>query len=139
MKLIAVDEAPKELLRSLRAGKLVGVTGDRQIAGKGMQVEFFGAPAILPRGPVSLARLSGAPLMLAYAVRLPSNSFQGYIGDPLHIARNADEADAMRDIARLMEGPIRQHPGQWLAFSPVWEPESQNRNDIIERLKEPAV
>lgn len=139
MRLVAVDEAPKELLRSLRAGKIVGVTGDRQIAGKGMRVEFFGQGATLPRGPVSLARLSGAPLLLAYGIRLPSNSFQGYIAPPMYVAREANESRAMRDVAKLMEVPIREHIDQWLAFSPVWEPGSPDGTDIMEPRKEPAI
>lgn len=139
MRLVAVDEAPKELLRTLHAGKIVGVTGDRQIAGKGMRVEFFGQPATLPRGPVSLARLSGAPLLLAYGIRLPSNSFHGYIASPVYMARGVGEAGAMRDVARLMEAPIREHIDQWLAFSPVWEPGSPDGVDTMERRREPAI
>lgn len=139
MRLVAVDEAPKELLRTLREGKMVGVTGDRQIAGKGMAVPFFGRPATLPRGPVSLARLTGAPLLLAYSIRLPSNSFQGYIARPMYISRATDEATAMGEVARIMEAPIREHVDQWLAFSPVWEPGGLGSADIIVRRKEPAL
>jgi lauroyl/myristoyl acyltransferase len=139
MKIVAVDEAPKELLRTLRAGKIVGVTGDRQIAGKGMAVQFFGRPATLPRGPVSLARLTGAPLLLAYGIRLPSNSFQGYIASPMYIPRAADEATAMGEVARVMEEPIREHVDQWLAFSRVWQPGDSNGADIMVRRKEPAL
>lgn len=138
MQLVPVDEAPKELLRTLRAGKIVGVTGDRQIAGKGMRVEFFGKPATLPRGPVSLARLTGAPLLLAYSVRLPSNAFQGYISPPLYIPRETDEASAMYDVARLMEAPIRKHIDQWLAFAPVWQVGACDGAGIMERRREPA-
>lgn len=137
MRLVTVDEAPKVLLRTLREGKLVGVTGDRQIAGKGMCVEFFGQPATLPRGPVSLARLTGAPILLAYSIRLPSNAFQGYIAPPLYMSRTTDEAAGMREVARLLETPIRKHIDQWLAFSPVWEAGARAPADVGRQI-EPA-
>lgn len=139
-QLVAVDQAPRELLRALRAGTIVGVTGDRYVAGKGIAVPFFGKQAVLPRGPVSLARLSGAPLLLGYGVRLASNTFRGYVSPPIHLARHIDDAEAMQSIVGLMEGAIREHVGQWLVFSPVWAPDSsENRADIIGRYKEPAV
>ena len=39
------------LLRTLRDGKLVGLLCDRDIAGNGVEVEFFGETTTLPAGP----------------------------------------------------------------------------------------
>lgn len=140
VRLVSLDRAPRELLQTLRAGKIVGVTGDRQIAGKGVRVQFFGAETILPAGPVSLARLSGAPLLLAYGIRLPSNTFRGFIGPPVIFTRDMDEARAMQQIATLMEVPIREHAGQWLAFSPLWDmPTAGSRTTMMDRYNGQAL
>ncbi len=139
-QLISLHEAPRVLLQALRAGTIVGVTGDRYIAGKGIRVQFFGREATLPRGPVSLARLSGAPLLLGYAIRQPSNSFRGHISPPLYLSRSMTDAEAMRTVVALMEGAIREHVGQWLVFSPLWDDgEAGYQTDIMKRYKEPAV
>ena len=51
------------LLRTLRAGKLVGLLCDRDIVGNGIEVEFFGERTTMPAGPAMLALRTGAVLL----------------------------------------------------------------------------
>jgi lauroyl/myristoyl acyltransferase len=122
---VPVDRAPRELLRALRRGEMVAVAGDRNAGGRGIRVPFFGAEATLPRGPVTLARHSGAPLLVGAGIRRGTGRYQGLVTPPLPLQRTADsEADDRenaRRVAAAMESFISRFPEQWLVFAPVWE------------------
>ena len=51
------------LLRALKAGSVAGLVSDRDLAGNGVEVEFFGERTTLPGGAATLALRTGAPLV----------------------------------------------------------------------------
>jgi KDO2-lipid IV(A) lauroyltransferase len=114
-------------MRALRAGEMVGLAGDRSFAGRTESVPFFGKPAELPTGPVSLARRTHSPLLFAVGIREAPGRFRGIVRSvPL-----VDSGDATRDDLRnleafvaLMEETVAEFPGQWLAFRPFWGPDT---------------
>jgi lauroyl/myristoyl acyltransferase len=144
INLIPPDRAPREMLRRLKAHEVVAIVGDRNIAGKGVHVEFFGATAVLPRGLVSLARHADAPVLIATAVRQPDDRFQGFITAPIPLVHTADSTADDREnahrVASVMEGFIRRNPDQWLMFSSLWEGgKAPNQTATISQQKEAAV
>ena len=62
------------LLDTLRAGRVVGLLADRDLAGNGVEVEFFGEKTTLPAGPALLALRSGAPLMTCAIYQRPQGA-----------------------------------------------------------------
>jgi KDO2-lipid IV(A) lauroyltransferase len=125
INIVPLDRAPREMVRALRAGELVGVAGDRTVGGiGGTRTTFFGRTAILPHGPVSLARRTGSPLLLAVGIRRRDEGFLGHVSGPIPMVKTSDsEADDRENMARLvteMERIIAEYPGQWLQFSPLW-------------------
>ena len=103
---------------------MVGLACDRGIADNSRMVEFFGALARLPVGAVRLALGTGAPLIPAFGLRLPGDTFIMRIGPPLELTATGDlEADldaGLKTIVNLMERYISQNPEQWLVAAPVW-------------------
>ena len=111
------------VLRALRANQVVALLCDRDIAGGGVEVEFFGERTTLPGGPATLA-CAPAPPLLPTAVY-----FDGH-GPP----RRRPPAGARRapgrirdDVARItqalaheLEDLIRRAPEQWHLFQPNW-------------------
>jgi phosphatidylinositol dimannoside acyltransferase len=125
IKLVPLDHAPREMIRALRAGEVVGVAGDRTVAGiGGIPVEFFGRPALLPHGPVSLARRTGAPLLIGVGIRVDHDRFVGHVVGPVPMIRSADahadDRENLRRVAGEMECLVARYPGQWLQFSRLW-------------------
>jgi KDO2-lipid IV(A) lauroyltransferase len=123
---VPLDRAPRELLRALRNGEIVGLAADRDSGGHSSVVtSFFGRPTALPRGPVSLARRTGAPLLLAVGIRRGDDTFFAHVRGPIPVTRTENaKSDDLHNIARLtaeMETLIRRYPGQWLNFSPMWK------------------
>jgi KDO2-lipid IV(A) lauroyltransferase len=124
VRLYAADGPLLQIMRALRRGDMVGLPCDRNIADNSREVEFFGARTRLPVGAVRLALHSGAPLVPAFALRLPDDTFAMRIEPQLELLRTedpeADLMDGLRRIVRVMEKYISQDPEQWLVAAPVW-------------------
>jgi phosphatidylinositol dimannoside acyltransferase len=112
------------LLQALRAGGLVGLLCDRDVAGGGIEVEFFGERTTLPAGPATLALRTGAELMAAAVYSGPGEGHTGEILPPIDTTRTgslrADVARVTQAVAHDLEKLIRQAPDQWHLFQPNW-------------------
>ena len=105
------------VVRALRANQIVALVSDRDIAGGGVEVEFFGERTTLPAGPVTLAARFGVPL-LPTAVYFEGTGHHAVVRPPLSL-----EGDAVADtqaLARELEDLIRAAPDQWHLFQPNW-------------------
>jgi phosphatidylinositol dimannoside acyltransferase len=118
------DGASNALIKTLRSGGLVGLLCDRDLAGNGVEVEFFGETTRLPAGPATLALRTGATLITAVVYSGPKESHRTVISAPIDTARSgtvrADIERITREIARHFEGYIRRAPEQWHLFQPNW-------------------
>jgi KDO2-lipid IV(A) lauroyltransferase len=114
------------LFRALKRGEVIGLACDRAVTETARSALFFGCPARLPRGPVELARRSGAPLVAAHALRLPDESFHIRVEPPIEIEPTddpeADLAAGMDRLVAIMERWIASNPDQWLISVPIWQP-----------------
>jgi phosphatidylinositol dimannoside acyltransferase len=116
-------DAGSVLLKKLREGLMVGLVCDRDLAGNGIEVEFFGERTTFPAGPATLALRAGAPLLPG------GNYFEGdahrcIIRPPLDTSR---QGTIKEDIARItqalaadFEVLIRRAPDQWHMLQPNW-------------------
>ena len=71
MGVIDVDQAPRGVLRSLRAGRVVAMLADQNAHRGGIFVPFFGKLASTARGPAGFALRTGAPMCLGIPLRDP--------------------------------------------------------------------
>jgi KDO2-lipid IV(A) lauroyltransferase len=116
--------AVRSLFLALRNNQLVLIPGDRAVQGESVIRNFFGAPARLPIGPVSLSIRTGAPLICALGWR---TSRTRIAGKALHLTlalpeEERKQADALESaVLHNLEQIIRQHPEQWVVFSKIWE------------------
>ena len=112
------------LLDTLRAGRVVGLLADRDLAGNGVEVEFFGDKTTLPAGPALLALRSGAPLMTCAIYQQPRDLYHAVLQAPLDSTRTGQlRQDVQRlteEMARSLEDLIRLAPEQWHLFQPNW-------------------
>jgi KDO2-lipid IV(A) lauroyltransferase len=71
IRVVAADsrDSLREMFDSLKRGEVVTFLVDRHILGTSTEVPFFGEPAKMPTGPISLAQKSGSPVLLAYSWR----------------------------------------------------------------------
>jgi lauroyl/myristoyl acyltransferase len=117
----------RKLVASVDEGAIVAIVGDRDLTGKGPQVDLFGAPATLPAGPAFVALRAGVPLMVAgiYGVKRPDGrrGWEAHIGEIIELPdeHNAETVAALtRQIAVELEHFIALRPEEWHVFQPFW-------------------
>lgn len=115
--------AGEELVRLLSENEVIALVADRDLKGKGVEVEMFGEPRLIPSGPALLSLASGAPL-LPCAVYDTEDGWVIQIEAPLSIERGdslREDVKAMtRALAARFEHAISAAPTQWHMFQPAW-------------------
>jgi KDO2-lipid IV(A) lauroyltransferase len=110
--------------RALGANRVLALLCDRDVAGGGVEVEFFGERTTLPAGPATLALRTGAPLVPATIYFTESGGHHGIARPPLDTTRRGklreDVARITQDLAHELEDLIRQAPEQWHLLQPNW-------------------
>lgn len=119
------------MLRALKRNEVVAMQLDRPLGGDGARsIDFFGAPAQFQAGPLRLARLAGAPIFPAFALRVGTRHYRMVLGTERTVARHATVEEMDRILASIVaefEQLVRQHPEQWFQFAPYW-PEDAEAN-----------
>ncbi|MGI4746516.1 MAG: acyl-CoA synthetase [Janthinobacterium lividum] len=124
---IGTPHAMLQVSESLARGELVGMLGDRAPHGeKTIPVEFLGAPALLPAGPLLVAAMLHAPVVLFHGVRTgPRRYLVGFepFADEIVLPRGRRDA-ALQGWIQLYAGRIealcRAYPFSWFNFHDVW-------------------
>ncbi len=108
----------------LREGGAVALLADRDLSGRGIEVEFFGETTTLPAGPVALADRTGAALLPVGSYFKPGRGHRFVINEPVEIPDLADRAERVaagtQRFAHALEAIIREAPEQWHLFQPNW-------------------
>ena len=118
-------DAARQVLAALRRNEVVCLLADRDLAGTGTSVWFFGETTTLPAGPATLALRSGAHLLpTAVYFRPGQEGVKGVVRPPLDTARQGrlrdDVARVTQDLAGAFEELIRAAPEQWHLMQPNW-------------------
>lgn len=118
------SESGGAVIRTLRQGGLVGLLCDRDLAGNGVEVEFFGEKTTMPAGPATVALRTGAVLLTGAVYSGPGRDHHAVVGSPVDTARQgafrSDVTRITQEIAGRFEGLIRRAPEQWHVFQPLW-------------------
>ena len=118
--------AARRMLETLREGGIVGILIDQRVQPQeGIEVPFFGRPALTT--PV-LARLSlrtGAPVLPVAIFPEPRGRYRFVAHPPIFPPEGAQGDDAAVELTRryleVAEQDIRRHPEQWLWMHRRWE------------------
>lgn len=115
-----------EVMRRLEAGiaegKGVALVSDRDLGGRGVEVEFFGETTTMPPGPATLAVRTGAPLMPVGCYITPKG-YRVVVHEPLPIPEGTrtEQVEAVtQSLASSFEQIIREAPTQWHLVVPNW-------------------
>jgi KDO2-lipid IV(A) lauroyltransferase len=108
--------AVKRILEALKRNEIVFILGDNLKKGP-IETILFGQRVPSPRGPVSLALRSGAPVVPMYLIRNYVGELRLVIEPEIVMSRNGsmsqDITDNTRQIVRYLEDLIRSYPDQW--------------------------
>lgn len=118
----------RAIARALKRRRLLALVADRDLTGRGILLEAFGARRSYPRGPAAYALRFGSPVMIGYFV------FQNRPGRPPYLAVvepplvfntsgniDADVNSLTILIAEKLNTLIARFPDQWLVFDAGWK------------------
>ncbi|MCE0766647.1 phosphatidylinositol mannoside acyltransferase [Pseudonocardia kujensis] len=114
-EIVAQDDGRRAhlaLTRRLRAGGLVCLIADRDLAGAGIDVPFFGDTIRLPSGPASLCALTGAQLHAAVTYFRPGG-WGATVSPAIAVPDRAAVPKATLELARAFEEHIAAHLEDW--------------------------
>ena len=124
-------------LRALRAREVLCLVADRDLAGDGVEVEFFGERTTLPAGPAVLALRSGAPLVPTAVYFRPDDRLC-VLEAPIEVGREGslrEDIDRItRLLARRLEALVRRAPDQWHLQQPNWPSDTAWDGEIREHF-----
>ncbi|MBN9610259.1 MAG: phosphatidylinositol mannoside acyltransferase [Actinobacteria bacterium 69-20] len=110
------------LRERLEQGRMVCLLADRDLAGNGIPVTFFGERTTMPAGPAMLAARTGAALCPVHLAYTDSGWIQ-YVGAPLDLpgARLADQVrGGTQAMADVFARRIALFPADWHMMQPLW-------------------
>ena len=125
MTVVPLDnDAGGKLIAALRRNEVVGLLCDRDIAGGGVEVEFFGEKTTLPAGPATLALRTGAKILPNAVYQMPGGRAHGVVRPAIEFERTkklrADVSALTQLLAHELEALIRAAPHQWHVLQPNW-------------------
>lgn len=126
------DSSPREMLKVLKRGEILGVLIDQHTSVGGMYVPFFDKPAYTPTGMAKLACITGSPI-LPMADFLNANGTHTIrvlppIMPPDEITDKSSVVEQLtRESSLAIEKFIRIDPKQWVWFHHRWR-DTENTN-----------
>jgi Kdo2-lipid IVA lauroyltransferase/acyltransferase len=133
------NNSMRTMLRCLQKNEFLAILPDQDVRRiGGIFVDFFGHPAYTPIGPALLALASGAPLLIARAIRLGSRH-RITIDPPIYADRNASREKEIERLVTLytkrLEAFIREHPSQWVWTHRRWRTQPSDLSPMAEGAK----
>ena len=129
MKIVPLDtegsatRVGPQLLELLADNWLIALVADRDLTGRGVDVEMFGATRKLPAGPALLSLTAGSP-MLVCQIYTTDEGWHCRIDAPFDTERagemRTDVAVLTRAMAARFESAIAAKPTDWHMFQPAW-------------------
>jgi KDO2-lipid IV(A) lauroyltransferase len=108
------------LLGHLRRGAVVAMQIDRvPPTMRSRTARFFGEPWQVPEGPLTLAAVSGAPILPVFTRRLGFMQYEAIVAPPIRLPRRPSPAEmdgAAEQLMTAMADFVRNHPTQWFHF-----------------------
>lgn len=121
-------EVMRQLEAALGENKAIALLADRDLKGRGVEVEFFGETTTLPPGPATLAIRTGAPLF-PVATYFEGRGHRVVITSAIPVPQEgtrAQKVQAMTQaLAHRMEKLISEAPQQWHLVVPNWPSDRQ--------------
>ena len=112
------------LARVLERAGNIGVLVDQKFR-KGVRTTFFDQPCNTSPLVAKLARQYDCDVYPARAIRLPDNRFRLEVYDKLELPRTEKGTVDVNATCQLLndvvEGWVREHPGQWMWFHKRWQ------------------
>jgi Kdo2-lipid IVA lauroyltransferase/acyltransferase len=123
---IPKQKAMGQILRLLKAGEIVGILLDQNMAWQeGVFVDFFGEKACTNTGMALLALKTETPVLPAFNIRQKDGRYRVVIEPEIPLVRTGDKdrdiTENTQRFTQVIERYIRNYPDQWLWLHQRWK------------------
>ena len=131
MNVIYRDSSPKQVLSILKRNEILCMVVDQDVdTVEGVFVNFFGKPAYTPAAPVRFSMVTGAPILISYAVR-DGLKHHITVTPPIELVNTGNKEEDIRTNTQkwvsLQEEFIRKNPDQWVWNHKRWKTVQSSR------------
>lgn len=123
-KSIEIGATLRSCYKALKNNELLALLADRNFSNTGLMMEFFGKPALMPKGAPILSIRTGAVIVPCFMVREKDDSFRLIFEKPIYPESEDDEDSVVKNLMKRylpsVENAIRQYPAQWYVFKEFW-------------------
>jgi KDO2-lipid IV(A) lauroyltransferase len=134
--------AARELLRTLRAGKLLALLIDQDTRAQSVFVPFFGRLAATPRAAAELTLRTGAALIAGYCQRVGEGPrYRVTLREVVPVISEDASADVLgltAELTRDIEAAIRRHPEQWVWMHQRWRTQPEENKARATEIPYPS-
>ncbi|RJP69523.1 MAG: hypothetical protein C4532_10815 [Candidatus Abyssobacteria bacterium SURF_17] len=124
VRVISTENAIEGGYEALKNNGILCLLGDRVTTKGGIQIPFFGRAAVFPKGPAKFAVKGRAPIVPAYIMRQPENTFVMTFDEPIYTHDLPDTEESvqalMQAYAQKLESYVRHDPIQYGVFYRIW-------------------
>jgi KDO2-lipid IV(A) lauroyltransferase len=114
----------QKLVQALARNHALGLVADRDLTGRGVAVQMFGAQRMLPAGPAMLSLATGSPLSVCAAFTT-DEGWHTIIGPPVEIERSGEMRTDVTTLTGIMAAQFERYiasaPADWHMFQPAWD------------------
>jgi lauroyl/myristoyl acyltransferase len=118
------DETHQKAIQTMVNGGVVITAVDRPIRRKAHTLTFFNRASPMPAGHIRMALEAEVPVIIVAAYAYSDTQYDIHLSDPIPMERHPDPAIEIRQngeaVLSVIEGYIRQAPGEWLMYYPPW-------------------
>ena len=123
--LIPMGPSVREVIRTLKEGKIVLMLGDQSGPRESAIIDFFGRPTATRRGPAVFCLKTGAPIAMVFMVRQPDGTYVATFETVDMTGLNCYSEENVVELTRrhtaILETYIRRHPDHWLWMHKRWK------------------
>ncbi|MDP8297601.1 MAG: lysophospholipid acyltransferase family protein [Candidatus Orphnella occulta] len=128
---IPVGIAVRRCFKVLANNGAIALVSDRDYFDNGLEVEFFGKKAIIPKGPALFSRRCLAPIVPVFMLRNKDDTFTLKILEPIMPVHTHNEHEDLicvtEKVIKVIEDVVKENPEQWFVFKRFWEKMGRGR------------
>lgn len=108
----------RQVMMALKKGRRIGILIDQKY-NQGIEVPFFGQPAMTSLAFIQLAKKFNCPLIPVQVERIKGSNFRITAHKPLDLSK--DDLTLITEAHTLLESWIRQKPEHWIWLHKRWK------------------
>lgn len=124
ISVISAQDGIRPAAEALRHNELLALLIDAPTKGKLVKVRFLGDYAQFSAGAAALALRTKAAVLPGCIVRLPDNTFKGFIGEKVEFGFSGDFRSNIQSFTQSildsLQEFVKQYPDQWGMLRKVW-------------------